>query len=118
MTHERLLSRLSGMGGHLPHTSPRTAGFRQHTKKSASLRQHTLDDQPSCRHTGNVMTMSSGIFGLRYTSWTTDIGNAGGNVGPPAPVAGDFSLPHRSVVLRISICNAICNSFSRPLCGL
>src|SRR5258708_6428034 len=50
-------------------------------KKSASLRQHTLDDQPSCRHTGNVIVMSSEIFGLQYTSWTTDIGDAGGNAG-------------------------------------
>jgi len=63
--------------------------------------------------------MSSGIFGLQYTFLTTDIGDAGWNVGPPAPVVGAFfSLPHRSVVLRISICNAICNSFFRHSCGL
>ena len=63
-------------------------------KKSASLRQHTLDDQPFCGNTGNVMAVSPGTSGLECRSLTTDIDDVGGNDGALAQkTALQFRFP-------------------------
>src|SRR5258708_24309622 len=110
-----------------------TNGRLPAAKKSASLRQHTLDYRPSQRHTGNVMAMSSEIFGLRYTPPRVSNPRSSALVPRPEelamPAKNSLAVPLsplpdvpifqcRSVVLQISICNAICNSFSRHSCGL
>src|SRR5258708_40168227 len=88
-----------------------------HSKKSASLRQHTLDDRPSCRNTGNVMAVSPGTYsfgtGLSQLISAMVVGMRGARPGFLSAFIransrqAHFWLPGLPVAQRISIRNAL-----------
>src|SRR5258708_5966117 len=54
---------------------------RSHLQKSASLRQHTLDVHSSFRNTENVIAVSPGAAGVKYSFLTTESADAHASVG-------------------------------------
>jgi len=77
-------------------------------KKSASLRQHTIDLHSSFRNTGDVIAVSPGTAGVQYSFLTTESADAHASVG----AAGVYGSSGLSVAQRISIRNGLWRGFS------